>query len=245
MTAAPAGPQAKRWPDAARWAICLALALFFHAAGAAALLARWSDNEDLVASAPVVMIELAPIAVAPETTPNDTPPDQVASRASEETPPEKPVEKTEITPEPAIQPDLSLLPPPKPIEKPKDKQPKKKSLASAPSAADQKAERAAAPVPGASSQNPNALPNWKSQLVAQIERHKRFSGNDRGIVQVAFGVDRGGGIHNPRVVASSGSITLDHDAIAWLERSAPLPAPPPEMSGNMISISVPLRYNYR
>jgi protein TonB len=188
---------------------------------------------------------LAPIAVAPETTPNDTPPDQVASRASEESEPEKPPAKTEITPEPTVKPDLSLLPPPKPIEKPKDKPPKKKSLASAPTSADQKAERSAAPTPGASSQNPNALPNWRSQLVSQIERHKRFSGSDHGIVRVAFGVDRNGGIHNARVVGSSGSSILDHDAIAWLERSAPLPAPPPELSGSMISISVPLRYNYR
>jgi protein TonB len=244
MTAA--GPQPKRWPEAARWAVCLMLAVFFHAAGAAAMLARWNDNDDLLANAPVVMIELAPIAVAPETTPNDTPPDQVASRASEESEPEKPPEKTEITPEPAVQPDLSLLPPPKPIEKPKNKPPKKKkSLASAPTSADQKAERSAAPTPGASSQNPNALPNWRSQLVAQIERHKRFSGDDHGIVRVAFAVDRSGGIHNPRVVGSSGSSVLDRDAIGWLERSAPLPAPPPEVSGSMISISVPLRYNYR
>jgi protein TonB len=98
---------------------------------------------------------------------------------------------------------------------------------------------------GASSRNPEALLNWKSLLVAQIERHKQFSGTDRGIAQIAFTVDRSGGVHHARVAASSGSSVLDRDAIAWLERAQPLPPPPAEVAGAMIPITVPLRYNYR
>ena len=52
------------------------------------------ESADPGASSPVVMIELAPAAVAPEITPNDKPPDQVASRAEEpeiEPEPEKPI----------------------------------------------------------------------------------------------------------------------------------------------------------
>ena len=231
-----------------RWSACFGLALCFHAAGAVALLARWNDSSDLVANAPVITIDLAPVAAAPVSTPNELPPGPLQMQAEQESQPEKQIEKIDVPLAP--QAELEMTPPPKPIDKPKDKKPKQKhaSLASAPSPAEHISERAAAPAPGATSRDSNALPNWKSQLVAQIERNKRYpeeAHGERGVAQVAFGVDRSGGVHHARVVASSGSSVLDRDAIAWLERSQPLPPPPPEMSGAMISITVPLRYNYR
>jgi protein TonB len=250
MSAAREPSRLRRWPETLRWGACLALALGFHGAGAAALLARWNDSADLLANAPVILLELAALPVAPETTPNEWPPGPQQMQAEPEPQPDKPVEQVEVPVTLDAEPLLSVTPPPKPVEKPKEKQPRQKhaSLASAPSTAEQKAERAAALMPGAAARDPNPLPNWKSLLVAQIERHKRYpedARGDHGVVQVAFGVDRSGGVHHARVVASSGSSLLDRDAIAWLQRSQPLPPPPPEMAGAMISITVPLRYNYR
>ena len=250
MSAARASSMVRRWPETLRWGACFALALCFHAAAAAAMLARWNESSDLVANAPVIMIDLAPVAVAPETTPNELPPGPQQMQAQPEPQPDKPNEKVELPVQPNAEPMLSVTPPPKTVEKPKEKQPKQKhaSLASAPSTAEHRADRAAAPMPGASSRDPNALPNWKSQLVAQIERHKRYpeeARGDHGVVQIAFGVDRSGGVHHARVVASSGSNLLDRDALAWLNRSQPLPPPPPDISGTMIPITVPLRYNFR
>ena len=54
------------WPESARWAVCFMLAVAFHVAGAAALLARWNNNDDLVANAPVITIELAALPVPPK-----------------------------------------------------------------------------------------------------------------------------------------------------------------------------------
>ena len=201
-----------------------------------------------MANAPVIMIDLAPMAVAPDITPNELPPGPQQTEAQPEPTPQKPLEKIELPPDPKA--ELQATPPPKPVDRPKEKKPKQKaaSLTSAPSPAEHRGERAAAPTPGATSRDSNALPNWKSQLVAQIERHKRYpdaARGERGVAQVAFSVDRSGGVHRARVVASSGSAVLDRDALAWLERSQPLPPPPPDMSGAMIPITVPLRYNYR
>jgi protein TonB len=242
----------RRWPDTLRWGACFALALGFHAAGAAALLAHWSEDPDLVANAPVVMIELAPLPVAPDITPTEAPPDEVLSK---ETVPEpvKPPEKTvELPPEPRAEPLQAVMPPPKPIEKPIEKKPRQKhaSLNSAPSTAEQKAERAAAPMPGAASHNPNAVPNWKSELVARLERAKRYpseaqSRGEQGVAQLAFSVDRSGGVHGVRIVRSSGSSALDQATLALVARAAPLPPPPPEISGTQIAIVVPIRYNIR
>lgn len=263
----------RRWPGTLRWGVCLTLALGLHAAGAAALLARWNDSPDLVANAPVILIDLAPVAVAPQTKPAELPPDQVESKQQidpapaphrpteateiEPTPESetaRPAEKVELKPEPVPEPELAMLPPPKPVERPKEAKKKPRhqqaSLASSPSTAERKAERAAAPMPGASTRDSNALPNWTSQLVARLERYKRYpsealSRGEHGVVRLAFSVDRNGGVHLARILRSSGSSLLDEATLALVARAAPLPPPPAELPGAQIPIVVPIRYNIR
>jgi protein TonB len=94
------------------------------------------------------------------------------------------------------------------------------------------------------------LPNWKSLLVAQLERNKRFPAEaqargEHGVAQLAFSVDRRGGVHNARIVRSSGSSLLDRETLALVQRAQPLPPPPPELAGAQIAIVVPIRYNMR
>ena len=241
----------RRRPEALRWGACFALALSFHAAGAAALLARWSEDTDLVANAPLIMIELAALPVAPDVKPTEVPPGPQQIEARPEPEQQKPVEKTvELPPEPQAEPLLAVTPPPKQVEKPAEKKLRQKhaSVTSAPSTAENKAEHAAAPMPGASSHNPDAVPNWKSQLVARLERYKRApteAPNASGIATLAFSVDRSGGVHRARIARSSGSSLLDAETLALVERAAPLPPPPPEISGAQIAIVVPIRYNMR
>jgi len=236
-----------RWPESLRWGICFALALFFHAAGAASLMARWNDRLDLVANAPVITIELAPVAAAPNNTPNELPPDTQPSKQAEPEPQsEKPIEMIELAPAPS--PEAALPPPSKVVEKPKEKKPKEKqaSLASAPSTAALRAERAAAPAPGANARDSDALPSWKSQLVSRLERYKRYpadGGGDHGVAKLAFSVDRSGGVHNAHIVGSSGSSALDRETLSLVERAQPMPPPPAEIAGAQISIVVPIRYN--
>jgi len=257
MNAARTIVTARRWPEALRWGACLALAFGIHAAGAAVLLTHWSADSDQVANAPVIMIELAALPVAPEVTPTTLPPGPQQIEARPEPAPvkpvEKPVEKTvELPPAPQVEPQLAVMPPPKPVERLAERKPKQKhaSLTSAPSTAEHKAAHAAAPTPGATSHNPDAMPNWKSQLVARLERYKRYpsqaqSRGEQGVAQLAFSVDRRGGVHHIRIVHSSGSSLLDEATLALVERAAPLPPPPPEVPGAQIAIVVPIRYSIR
>jgi periplasmic protein TonB len=265
-------PERRGWSSAALWGTCFAAALLFHGVGVAALLGNWDKESDLTANPPVVMIDMAPAPVAPTSTPTDAPPDTVLSKEQidPDPQPEKPIEETKVEPEPqpeekppekvdikpdnSPKPELSVMPPPKPVEKPKEKKEKPKhkmaSVARAPSAAEQRAERAAAPSAGANSHNPNAVPDWKSQLVAQLERNKRYpseaqSRGDQGVVRLAFSIDRSGGVHNARIVGSSGSSALDQATLSLVARASPLPPPPPEVSGAQIPIVVPIRYNMR
>jgi protein TonB len=223
-----------------------------HGAGAAALLTHWNESATAVANAPVITVDLAPAPVAPDTKQTELPPGPQQSEAQPEPDPVKPVEKTELPPQPRAEPPTAVVTPPKPEEKPREKKPKQlhASLANAPSATEQKAERAAAPAPGAASQDSNALPNWKSLLVATLERSKRYPAQaqergEHGVVQLAFSIDRRGGVHHARIVRSSGSSLLDNETMAMLERAAPLPPPPPEIAGAEIPVEVPIRYNMR
>ena len=97
MNAAGEIPALRRRPEALRWGICFALALCFHAAGAAALLARWTESSDLVANAPLIMLELAPLPVAPDITPNELPPGPQQAEAQPEPAPVKPVETIAVS----------------------------------------------------------------------------------------------------------------------------------------------------
>jgi hypothetical protein len=103
----------RRWPETMRWGACFALALFFHVVGVAALLAHWTENSDLVANAPVITIDLAPLAVAPDTKPNELPPGPQQAQVEPEPEPDpvKPVEKLELPPEPQAEPLLAVTPP--------------------------------------------------------------------------------------------------------------------------------------
>ena len=114
MTAARQNAIVRRWPEMLRWGACFALALCFHAVGVAALLAHWTENSDLVANAPVITIDLAPLAVAPDTKPSEvTPgPQQAQAEPEPEPDPVKPVEKLELPPEPQAEPLLAVTPPP-------------------------------------------------------------------------------------------------------------------------------------
>lgn len=248
MNAGRAASGLRRWPEGLRWGICFALALCFHAAGAAALLARWTDDSAIVGGAPVIMIDLAPDVGTPDTTPTDLPPGPLQTESEPEPQPQTPIEKIELQPKPKAE---VVLPAEKPklVEKPREKKSKQKhaSLDSAPIATDRKSDRAAA---GSAAYRPNAAADWKSRLVAQLERNKRYPQEaqlrgDRGTVHVTFSVDRSGGVHRVRVVRGSGSSLLDRDALAWVERSQPLPPPPPELPGAQIPVDVPLRYNMR
>jgi periplasmic protein TonB len=270
---------APRRRETGRWTLCIGLALGIHAAAAAVILPGWNTEPEQVANAPLILVELETLPVAPAIKPTQAPPGpQQQAAANPERP--KPMEKTAepapaqpaapkpvdrvaaLPPEPKA--ELQTAPASKSLDKPAEKpvekkaekpvekkpKPRRASLASAPSTAERKGTRAAAPAPGAASNNPDAVPNWKSQLVARLERYKRYpeqaqARGEHGVAQLAFSIDRSGGVHRPRIVHSSGSRLLDAATLALVERAAPLPPPPREIAGAQIAVVVPIKYNFR
>ncbi len=272
----PPGEPRQRLP----WAASLACAIALHAGLAAALLGLWPVQPDELAGAPLILVELAPVPVAPAAMPSAAPPGperpQAAASASERTPaaepekapePQKPPEHTasmpetpkaapaaaEALPEPAkAEQTIAVLPPSKPAEQSQrhERPQTRAQTASAPSAVPHRAQRAAAPAPAASTSDPAAMANWKSQLLARLERSKRYPADaqargEHGVAQLAFSIDRAGRVHGARIARSSGSRALDRATLELVERAQPLPPPPTEMRANRIAIVVPIRYSIR
>ncbi len=261
---------ALRLGSMALWAAGLTLALGLHGAAAFFLLVHWHAEADAVASAPIILVDFAPAPEAPAIAPTELPPgppqpQQLAQPEPQprvidtqvKAEPEKPVEQTvehtaALPPEPTPPTTVDVLPPPRPAEARPQHKPRQRqaSRASAPPTAAHRAVHTAALAPGASAHDSNALPSWRSAVVAQIERHKHYpdaarARGEHGVAQVAFSVDRRGGLHDVHVLRSSGSALLDRDALAWLHRAQPLPPPPAEMRGARIHVVVPLRYDIR
>lgn len=255
----------QRRSDWLRWSAGFALALGLHGAAAAALLAYWRGETDEVAGAPLILVELAVLPTAPDVTPNEQPPGPERPEAlpaqpkpaevtpAPDTPPDKTgtVESTPLLPAPPAEQAEIPAPVAKPAEAAKaEKRPQSRpQTASAPSTAERRARRTAAAA-AASSKTSDALPDWKSALVNRLERYKRYppeaqARGEHGIAQLAFSVDRAGGVHNARIARSSGSNTLDRATLSLIERAQPLPPPPADMRGSQIAVVVPIRYNIR
>jgi protein TonB len=250
------------------WLISGAVVLLAHGAIAAAML-PWREESEPDEPAAAIVVEFAPVPVAPATLETEIPPgpEQVMSDATPDKPVEivketvepKPEQKTEPLEEPppevkpAPNPDVPIQPPQQVKQEPVQQQPRPPApMTSAPQAA--LLERG--PVPAAPSvgrsapKTSNVIPSWTNRIVALLERNKRYpptaqARGEQGVAQVFFSLDRQGHVIDSRIVRSSGAEALDEEAIALLHRAQPFPAPPAEMAGPQVNLTVPIRFNLR
>ena len=94
------------------------------------------------------------------------------------------------------------------------------------------------------------MPNWQVKLTTALELGKRYPARaqarrEEGVVHVSFVIDRQGRLLSSRVQQSSGHALLDAEALALLERAQPFPAPPAELKGPQVTITVPVRFFLR
>lgn len=210
---------------------------------------------------------------APEEVEQDVPPDPLAKE--EDVPPPEPLPEQEPVPDVAESPapdiEVPLPPPPplaseltppekkpdppkarpKPKPKPKEREKSEKPPAprtsAAPSIDAARSNRIAAPTAGASTSSSRAPANWRSRLMAHLNRHKRYPGgeNGSGKARVAFSIDRSGRVLSARLAGSSGNPSFDAEAVAMVRRASPVPPPPPEVGGGTITFTVPVLFSLR
>jgi protein TonB len=63
--------------------------------------------------------------------------------------------------------------------------------------------------------------------------------------KVAFSIDHEGHLLSSRIVQSTGSSSLDQEALAMLARADPMPKPPDGAPDSALSLIVPVRFFIR
>jgi protein TonB len=86
-----------------------------------------------------------------------------------------------------------------------------------------------------------ATPDLQRLLEAHIARHLRYpeaARRDRlsGLVELAFGMSRGGAVLEMTITKSSGHAALDREAVEAVQRAQPLPAIPPALPSRLTVI---------
>lgn len=94
----------------------------------------------------------------------------------------------------------------------------------------------------------DALPDWHHQLMAHLQRHKRYpplarQRRQQGTAHVRFSMDRQGNLISNEITQTSGSVLLDRGALTMLGRAQPLPPPPAEVSGQILEVEVPVQFS--
>lgn len=89
--------------------------------------------------------------------------------------------------------------------------------------------------------------SWKQQLVLHLEQHKQYPRRAKrmrkqGVPLITFTMDRAGQVLGVKLVRSSGTESLDKEAVDLVYRAMPLPLPPDEVIGATLSWTVPVRF---
>jgi protein TonB len=243
-----------RRAEYARWGGSLLLVLLLHAGAALYLLSRQIPLEAGGPPPAALMIELAPLpAPLP---PQPAPPEPVVQPQPlpqvEPAPPPPEIPLPQVEPSPAPKPAVAL--PPKPPPRPKPKQtvhplearPEQPPPAAPPPVAAPPAPATAPPVvnPGA------ARASWQARLVGWLERYKRYprlaqEERQEGTAYLRFTMDREGRVLSSRIEKGSGYALLDDEVAGLVQRAQPLPAPPPEVAGAQITLTLPVQFFLR
>lgn len=114
--------------------------------------------------------------------------------------------------------------------------------------------------PPAATQQPTATPQtgqistpmqtWESALLAQLERNKRYPSKARyyrqqDTVYIHFMLDRQGHVLSSSIAKSEHYQALDDEALSLLQRTQPLPPPPAQVTGQTVSLTVPIQFYLR
>ncbi|WP_100753502.1 energy transducer TonB [Vibrio salilacus] len=89
--------------------------------------------------------------------------------------------------------------------------------------------------------------DWKQELVMHLEQHKQYPRRAKrmrkqGVPLITFTMDRAGQVLAAELVRSSGTESLDKEALDLVFRAVPLPSPPKEVNGTILTWTVPVRF---
>jgi periplasmic protein TonB len=211
-------------------------------------------------------IEIGVELASPRLDPTDLPPgpDTEATAAAPAVVEQKiVVEQTELpkaVPTETDDPDRAVSP--TEAKKPKDDDPKTPTAPADPSEASiateatamptvdgaRESPRSVAPVQGTGASAQRERVTWEKELAAHFNKYKRYP-SDRAMqaaeVVVSFALDRVGHVLSSQIVKGSGDASFDAAALAMLQRSDPVPPPPPIVADNGLTFTLPVIFHVK
>ena len=110
------------------------------------------------------------------------------------------------------------------------------------------APQSVAPAQGIGESAARIRASWQKELSAHFDRHKRYPGertHKSAEIIVSFVLDRTGHILSSGIVRGSGDAAFDNAALAMLQRSDPVPAPPPLVADEGLSFTLPVVFRVK
>jgi protein TonB len=230
-----------------RWGLAGAIVVAAHVGLTASYLLLHPAVPEGSPQAPVVIIDLAPLPVAPQSDLDIA----VGPQMQESLTPPEPVQKEpeKIEPPPPVENPVVAEPEAKPKIEPKpENKPRAPRTTAAPRSPVNTGTVAAAPAPGSTS---NAFaPSWINMLFSHLLRYRQYpssaqAARQEGIVVLSFTMDRHGRVLSRHIARSSGVAALDAEALAMIERAQPLPEFPPNMPEAVRSFTAPIKFSLR
>ncbi|MEF1229658.1 TonB family protein, partial [Vibrio fortis] len=91
--------------------------------------------------------------------------------------------------------------------------------------------------------------NWQQALHAHLEREKRYPRKakrmkKKGMPVIKFTMDRQGNVIDVVLVKSSGTLSLDNEAVDLVYRAQPLIKPPTSITGTRLSLTLPINFSF-
>jgi protein TonB len=233
-----------------RWAASAVVVLALHAMAGGALLS-WRDPIGIGEPSTTIVVDLSPfrppsdsmedIAPGPPQQQAEAPPlpqEKVEPKVDEQVQPQiqdKDQVKVDVPPAPV--PPVAALPPP---TRQAPTPPPPPMMRPAP----------ATTAPPRAHAARSDIDTWHGRILSQFERHKSYppsaqSRGEKGVVQLAFSINREGQVVSSEVMRSSGHPSLDAEAVATARRAQPFPAPPADLAGARFDFTVPVRFNLR
>jgi protein TonB len=112
----------------------------------------------------------------------------------------------------------------------------------------EEAPRSVAPAQGIGESAQRIRTTWQKELIAHFDRHKRYPTNraqQAAEIMVSFVLDRTGHVLSSSVVKSSGDAAFDAAALAMIQRSDPVPQPPPLVADEGLTFSLPVVFRIK
>ena len=112
----------------------------------------------------------------------------------------------------------------------------------------QESPRSVAPSPGTGASAVRERVTWEKELAAHFNKYKRYPSErimQNAEVIVSFVLDRVGHVVSTHIVKGSGDAVFDAAALAMMQRSDPVPPPPPLVADEGLTFTLPVIFHVK